>query len=70
MMFLRSELSLDFPLVQLGEVFRARVTQSTRRPASAVSQHHVQSGEGVSSTAYRGSRAAILWYGEPSDESR
>lgn len=70
MMLLRSELSLDFPLVHLGEVFRARVAQSKRRPAPAVSQHHVRSGQGVSSIAYRGDRIAILWHGEPSDESR
>lgn len=53
-----------------GEVFRARVAQSKRRPAPAVSQHHVRSGEGVSSTAYRGSRVAILRHGEPPDKSR
>lgn len=68
-MFLCSGLSLGFPLVHFGEVLRARVAQSKCRPAPAVSQHHVRSGEGVSSAAYRRSRATVLRRGERPDES-
>lgn len=69
MIFLYSGLSLGFPLVHFGEVLRARVAQSKCRPAPTVSQHHVRSGKGVSSAAYRRSRAAILRRGQRPDES-
>lgn len=69
-MFLRSGLSLDFSLVHLGEVLRARFPQSKRRSAPSVPQHHVRPGEGVSSTTYRGGRATDLWRRKRPDESR
>lgn len=53
-----------------GEVLRARVAQSKRRPAPVVSQHHVRPSQGVSSAANRGGCATDLRRGERPDKSR
>lgn len=67
---LRSGLPFDFSSVRVGEAEGAQVAQPKCGSAPAISRHHVRSGKGVPATAHRGGRAAVLWLGKRSDESR